>query len=65
MKGSHGLPELRLAFYQTANIARQRDPQLAEFYQRLVVERAHHHMMSRRSPPGASVAISRSSNGRG
>jgi len=34
---------LRLAFYQAANVARTRDPQLAEFYQRLMVERGHCH----------------------
>jgi transposase len=34
---------LRLAFYQAANVARTRDPQLAEFYHRLMVERGHCH----------------------
>ncbi len=34
---------LRLAFYQAANVARVRDPQLAEFYRRLMVERGHCH----------------------
>ena len=34
---------LRLAFYQAANVARTRDPQLAEFYRRLMVERGHCH----------------------
>jgi hypothetical protein len=38
-----GPPVLRLAFYQAANVARTRDPQLAEFYQRLMVERGHCH----------------------
>src|SRR5207253_7574102 len=41
-----GPPELRLAFYQAANIARRRDPQLAAFYYRLMVERAHHHIQA-------------------
>lgn len=41
-----GPPELRLAFYQAANIARQRDPQLAEFYHRLMVTRSHHHIQA-------------------
>lgn len=39
-----GPPELRLAFYQAANIARRRDPQLAAFYWRLMVERRHNHI---------------------
>jgi transposase len=34
---------LRLAFYQAANIARTIDPQLADFYRRLMVERGHCH----------------------
>ena len=34
---------LRLAFYQAANVARTHDPQLAEFYQRLMIERGHCH----------------------
>jgi len=34
---------LRLAFYQAANVARTRDPQLAEFYKRLMTERGHCH----------------------
>lgn len=38
-----GPPVLRLAFYQAANVARTRDPQLAEFYSRLMVERGHCH----------------------
>jgi transposase len=38
-----GPPVLRLAFYQAANVARTRDPQLAEFYRRLMVERGHCH----------------------
>jgi Transposase IS116/IS110/IS902 family len=38
-----GPPVLRLAFYQAANVARARDPQLAEFYRRLMVERGHCH----------------------
>ncbi len=39
-----GPPELRLAFYQAANIARRHDPQLAAFYWRLMVERGHNHV---------------------
>lgn len=39
-----GPPELRLAFYQAANVARRRDPQLAAFYWRLMVERRHNHI---------------------
>ena len=39
-----GPPDLRLALYQAANVARQHDPQLAEHYRRLMVERAHNHM---------------------
>jgi transposase len=38
-----GPPELRLAFYQAANVARAVDPQLAEFYRRLMTERGHCH----------------------
>lgn len=38
-----GPEELRLAFYQAANAARMVDPQLAEFYRRLMVERGHCH----------------------
>jgi transposase len=41
-----GPPELRLAFYQAANVARRRDAQLAAFYQRLMVERAHTHIQA-------------------
>jgi transposase len=38
-----GPPVLRLAFYQAANVARSHDPQLAEFYHRLMVHRGHTH----------------------
>ena len=38
-----GPPVLRLAYYQAANVARSHDPQLAEFYRRLMVERGHCH----------------------
>ena len=41
-----GTPELRLAFYQAANVARQFDPQLAAFYQRMMCERGHHHIQA-------------------
>lgn len=40
----HGPPELRLAYYQAANVARRHDPQLAAFYQRLMTERGHNHI---------------------
>jgi hypothetical protein len=39
-----GPPELRLAFYQAANVARRHDPQLAACYWRLMVERGHNHI---------------------
>jgi transposase len=39
-----GPPELRLAYYQAANVARQHDPALADFYRRLMVERGHNHI---------------------
>ena len=38
-----GPEELRLAFYLAANNARMVDPQLADFYRRLMVERGHCH----------------------
>ncbi len=41
-----GPPELRLALYQAANVARRYDPQLAVFYQRLMVERGHCHIQA-------------------
>jgi transposase len=41
-----GPPELRLAFYQAANVARQTDPQLAAFYQRMMCERRHNHIQA-------------------
>jgi transposase len=39
-----GPPELRLAYYQAANLARRHDPDLAAFYRRLMVERNHNHI---------------------
>jgi len=39
-----GPAELRLALYQAANVARRRDPQLAEHYRRLMCERGHNHI---------------------
>jgi transposase len=39
-----GPAELRLAYYQAANVARQHDPQLAATYRRLMVERNHNHV---------------------
>jgi transposase len=47
-----GSAELRLAFYQAANVARSVDPQLAAFYRMLMVERGHCHAQ-------ATVAVSR------
>jgi transposase len=43
---------LRLAFYQAGNVARISDPQLAEFYRRLMVEHGHCHTQ-------ASCAVAR------
>jgi transposase len=48
---------LRLAFYQAGNVARTVDPQLAEFYRRLMVERGHCHTQ-------ASCAVARKLVGR-
>lgn len=39
-----GPPELRLAYYQAANVARRHDPQLAAHYRKLMVERRHNHI---------------------
>lgn len=39
-----GPAELRLAYYQAANVARRHDPELAAFYRRLMVQRRHHHI---------------------
>lgn len=39
-----GPAELRLAYYQAANVARRHDPELAAFYRRLMVDRNHHHI---------------------
>jgi transposase len=47
-----GPSALRLAFYQAANAARLSDPQLAEFYHRLMVGRGHCHTQ-------ANVAVAR------
>ncbi len=38
-----GSEQLRLAFYQAANVARSIDPQMAAFYRRLMEERGHCH----------------------
>lgn len=38
-----GPPELRLAYYQAANVARRHDPQLADTYRRLMTQRNHNH----------------------
>jgi Transposase IS116/IS110/IS902 family len=47
-----GPAELRLALYQAANVARRHDPQLAEHYRRLMIERGHNHI-------SANTAIAR------
>ena len=39
-----GPPALRLVYYQGANVARRHDPQLAEHYRRLMVDRQHNHV---------------------
>jgi transposase len=39
-----GPPAMRLVYYQAANVARRHDPQLAEHYRRLMVERNHNHV---------------------
>jgi hypothetical protein len=39
-----GPAELRLAYYQAANVARRHDPQLAACCRRLMVERNHNHI---------------------
>ena len=39
-----GPAELRLALYQSANVARRHDPQLAQHYRRLMCERGHNHI---------------------
>ncbi len=39
-----GPAELRLAYYQAANVARRHDPELADFYRRLMVNRKHNHI---------------------
>lgn len=39
-----GPAELRLAYYQAANVARRHDPELADFYRRLMVGRNHNHI---------------------
>lgn len=47
-----GPAELRLDLYQAANVARRPDPQLAEHYRRLMVDRGHNHI-------SANTAIAR------
>jgi transposase len=47
-----GPPVLRLAFYQAGNVARTVDPQLADFYRRLMTEHGHCHTQ-------ASCAVAR------
>ena len=37
---------MRLAYYQAANVARRRDPQLAAHYRRLMCERGHTHIQA-------------------
>lgn len=41
-----GPAEMRLAYYQAANVARRRDPQLAAHYHRLMTERGHTHIQA-------------------
>lgn len=41
-----GPAEMRLAYYQAANVARRRDPQLAAHYRRLMCERGHTHIQA-------------------
>lgn len=41
-----GPAEMRLAYYQAANVARRRDPQLAAHYRRLICERGHTHIQA-------------------
>ena len=47
-----GPAELRLAYYQAANVARQHDPELAATYRRLMLERRH-------NPISATTAVAR------
>ena len=37
---------MRLVYYQAANVARRRDPQLAFHYRRLMCERGHSHIQA-------------------
>ncbi len=37
---------MRLAYYQAANVARRRDPQLAFHYRKLMCERGHTHIQA-------------------
>jgi len=55
-----GPPELRLALYQAANVARRRDPQLAVFYRRLTVERGHAHIQATLMLNTTALCMSRS-----
>lgn len=41
-----GPAEMRLVYYQAANVARRRDPQLAFHYRRLMCERGHSHIQA-------------------
>ncbi|KAA0235914.1 MAG: IS110 family transposase [Actinobacteria bacterium] len=41
-----GPAEMRLVYYQAANVARRRDPQLAAHYRRLMCERGHTHIQA-------------------
>lgn len=52
-----GPAELRLAYYQAANIARRHDPELADFYRKLMVNRNHNHVK-------ANTAVARKLVGR-
>lgn len=41
-----GPAEMRLVYYQAANVARRRDPQLAAHYRKLMCERGHTHIQA-------------------
>jgi Transposase IS116/IS110/IS902 family len=51
-----GPPELRLAYYQAADVARRHDPQLAACYRRLMVER-NPTTTSRPTPPRPATGL--------
>ena len=57
-----GPAELRLAYYQAANVARRHDPELADFYPRLMVVR---HGPGRRPSGGGSAPDLKTSSAEG